>query len=41
MIGNEKSDKMSKKDKAIIIASMNAIRANLAIIDQMLELNDR
>jgi hypothetical protein len=41
MISNEKSDKMSKKDKAVIIAAMNAIRANLAIVDQMLELSER
>ncbi len=32
---------LSKKDKAIMVAAMNAIRANLAIVDQMLELNNR
>ena len=37
MISNEKSGKLDKKDKAVIVASMNAIRANIAIINEMLE----
>ncbi len=37
----EKEMTLSKKDKAIMVAAMNAIRANLAIVDQMLELNNR
>ena len=42
MISNERNKEemtLSKKDKAILVASMNAIRANLAIVDKMLELN--
>ena len=41
MISNEKKEGMtlSKKDKAILVASMNAIRANLAVVNEMLELN--
>ena len=41
MISNEKSGKLDKKDKAVVIAAMNAIRANLAILNEMLELNER
>ena len=41
MISNDKREGMtlSKKDKAILVASMNAIRANLAVVNEMLELN--
>tara|TARA_R100000005_G_scaffold96533_1_gene84243 strand:+ start:5105 stop:5236 length:132 start_codon:yes stop_codon:yes gene_type:complete len=43
MISNEKKEgvDLDKKDKAIIVAAMNAIRANLAIVNEMLELSDR
>ena len=41
MISNEKKGvDLNKKDKAIIVAAMNAIRANLAIVNEMLELNN-
>lgn len=41
MISNEKSGKLDKKDRAVVIAAMNAIRANLAILNEMLELSER
>ena len=41
MISNEKKGvDLNKKDKAIIVAAMNAIRANLAIVNEMLELSN-
>ena len=41
MISSEKSGKLDKKDRVVVIAAMNAIRANLAILNEMLELNER
>lgn len=44
MISNDKKETgvdLDKKDKAIIVAAMNAIRANLAIVNEMLELSER
>ena len=41
MISSEKSGKLDKKDRAVVIAATNAIRANLAILNEMLELSDR